>query len=105
MLDAEKESKRIYDVPAVKSVPASWAVFKNSSRSRSCVIDCSREVESRSVVYYNASCKTLSTETYDGTHTMPVSRAILASLVFLLMIALPRPLGFGFRPLGACQMS
>lgn len=38
-------------LPAVKSVPASWAVFKNSSRSRSWVMDCNREVGSTSVEY------------------------------------------------------
>ena len=45
-------SKKTY-VPAVNCVPASCAVLRNSSKSRSWVIDCSRVVESTSVVYYN----------------------------------------------------
>lgn len=40
------------NIPAVNSTPASSAVFKNSSRSRSCVTDLSFEVGSKSVVYY-----------------------------------------------------
>ena len=44
-------------VPAVKFVPASVAVFRNSSRSRSCVMDCSRVVASISVVYYEIHMK------------------------------------------------
>lgn len=37
--------------PAVNSVPANVAVFKNSSKSFSCVTDLRRDVESMSVVY------------------------------------------------------
>lgn len=38
--------------PAVKSVSASWAVLRNSSRSRSWVTDFNLDVESTSVVYW-----------------------------------------------------
>lgn len=39
------------NAPAVKSIAANCAVFKNSSRSRSWVTDFKRVVESKSVVY------------------------------------------------------
>ena len=89
--------------PAVNSVPANVAVFKNSSKSFSCVTDLRRDVESISVVYLKTHIepwyrlKVLSTML-----TFPDSNACRASLAFLLMMALPNPLGLGFLPLGAC---
>lgn len=79
----------------MKSVSANWAVLRNSSRSRSCVTDFSRDVASTSVVYwiYKVSWKYF-VKKYR--RTIPDSCILCASLTFLLMIARPRPLGFGF---------
>lgn len=48
----DEQSRDMKYMPAVKFVPASVAVLKNSSKSRSCVMDW-RRVESKSVVYFN----------------------------------------------------
>jgi hypothetical protein len=52
--------------PAVNSVPASCALLRNASKSRSWVTDLSRAAESTSVVYYTDNNRQSSGRLSDG---------------------------------------
>lgn len=76
------------DKPAVKSVPAKRAALRNPSISFSCVIDCS--------------CWFWSGATLNACLPEPVTPGpLMRSSTRLLMIARPRPVGFGF--FGFCR--